>query len=125
MTNIDNFFGQDELLEEFEFRKDMLPTKHEVLLYVVSRTNKGNKVNKVIVNEMAKQLEEIWEKADCCPFTMKYIARLYDQEIWKPYLHLRREKCLPGSGAESIGSKRSHKKDPAKTKERLDVFTLL
>jgi len=104
------------LLEEYEFGNDMLPTKHQVLLYVMSRTFNGKKNNKIVVNQMSKSVENIWKKADCCPFTQKHISKLFEQQVWKPYLHLRRERCL--SGEEQTGIKRSHKRDPSKAKER-------
>ena len=36
MTNIDNFFEEDELLQHYKFFNNMLPTKHDCLLNVVS-----------------------------------------------------------------------------------------
>ena len=50
-----------------------------------------------VVHQMATIVEHIWSKADCCPFSKKYIMKLFDQNIWKPYLYLRRERHLSSS----------------------------
>ena len=101
----------------------MLHTKHDCLLYVVSQTNKKAKdamTHNSAINNLAKIVEDIWNKADCCPFTQKHISKLFEQEVWKPYLYLQHEKHLPGGG--TAGLKRSHKKDPTKVKQRLVGF---
>ena len=68
MTNIDNFFKEDELFQHYEFRNNMLPTKHDCLLYVVSRTNKQKKdamTYNPAINNLTKIVEDIWNKTDC------------------------------------------------------------
>ena len=58
------------------------------------------------VNEMARKVVEIWEKADCCPYTWQHVASLFDKQVWQTYRSLLREKTLPGK----VGTnKRSHK----------------
>ena len=85
--------------------------KTDCMLYVVSRTHFKNNLYKqthdTIVLELARKVEEVWNNADCCPYTFKYIAKLFDKEIWQKYLFLKRENYLPGSA--NLG-KRSHKK---------------
>ena len=104
-------FTQPELLQPFELPDVTLPTKTECLLYVISQTI--NKIGKhsTIVLELSRKVEDIWNKADCCPYTFKHIADLFDKDIWQRYLYLKREKHLPG---EQGGQKRSHKKNPEK-----------
>ena len=72
----EKFFSQDELDHEHSLRKDMLPTKTDCLLYVVSRTVAGTHVRHVtVVRELANEVDTIWTNmADCCPFTEKYIS---------------------------------------------------
>lgn len=115
-----DFFEESELTNHFQIRKDLLPTKGDCLLYVISRTIKvkgGTNFMKHsrAVFQLAGIVEEIWNDADCCPFARGHIVKIFDEKIWQPYLHLRREKCLP---TQSSGRKRSHKKDPTKKKIR-------
>ena len=101
----------------------MLPTKHDCLLYVVPRTNEKTKdamTHILAINNFAEIAEDIWNKADCCPFAQEHIWKLFEQEVWKPYIYLRCEKHLPGG--ETTGFKQSHKKDPTKLKEILVGF---
>ena len=105
----DNFFNQNELDCPFNLRKDMLPTKMDCLLYVVARTG-TNEPHSSIVCELSAEIETIWKNADCCPFTEKHIANLFEQQIWGKYRYLKREGHLPGQEASS--EKRSHKKKP-------------
>ena len=113
-----DFFEESELTNHFQIRKDLLPTKGDCLLYVISRTNKKAKdvmKHSSAVLKLAGIVEKIWNDADCCPFTRTHIAKIFDEKIWKPYVHLRREKCLPMQGS---SRKQSHKKDPRKKKIR-------
>ena len=113
----DDFFTEDEFWQQFNFRSDLLPTKTDCLLFVVSRTHNKTKEqmkHSYVVHQMATIVENIWSKADCCPFSKKYIMKLFDQNIWKPYLYLRRQRHL--SSSVPVGQKRSHKKDPSKVK---------
>ena len=103
----EKFFSQDELDHEHSLRKDMLPTKTDCLLYVVSRTVAGTHRHATVVRELANEVETIWTNADCCPFTEKHIAKLFEDEVWNKFQFLKREGHLPGQ----VGTfKRSHKK---------------
>ena len=75
-------FTQYELLQPFELPNDTLPMKTECLLYVLSRAI--NKIGKhdTVVLEMSRKIEDIWNKADCCPFTFKHTAELFERDIW-------------------------------------------
>ena len=105
---------QYELLQPFELPEVTLPTKNECLLYVVSRTINKIAQHNTIILELSRKVEDIWNKADCSPYTFKHIAKLFDKDIWQRYLYLKREKHLPG---EQGAQKRSHhKKNPTKVK---------
>ena len=99
-------FTQYELLQPSELPNVTLPTKTECLLYVLSRTI--NKIGKhdTVVLEISRKIEDIWNKADCCPFTFKHIAELFERDIWQKYLYLKQEKHLP---VENAVQKRLHK----------------
>ena len=93
-----------------------------ILYYTLSWTNKKTKdamTHNSNINNLAK-ITDIWNKADCCPFTQKHISKLFEQKVWKPYLYLRCEKHLPGGDTSWL--KQSHKKDPTKIKESLVGF---
>ena len=62
--------------------------------------------NDTVVLEMSWKIEDIWNKADCCPFTFKHIAELFERDIWQKYLYLKQEKYLP---EEHAVQKRLHK----------------
>ena len=74
-------FTQYELLQPSELPNVTLPTKTECLLYVLSRTI--NKIGKhdTVVLEITRKIEDIWNKADCCPFTFKHIAEFFERDI--------------------------------------------
>ena len=80
----------------------------------MSRTKHGSNRRDTVISDLTRNVEKIWNDADCCPFTFKHIVKVFNKEIWETYKHLQREKCLPG--VEGLG-KRSHKKDPAKAKK--------
>ena len=106
-------FTQLELSQPFHLPDSTLPTKSECLLYVKSRLFNRLGTRDVIVLELSRKVEQIWNKADCCPSTFKHIKSLFMTDIWEKYLYLIREKQLPG---DQTGKKRSHKKNAAKVK---------
>ena len=113
-------FKDDELSRFYVFSNKKLPTVNDCLLYVLSRTNKDGKRNQTrqqIIWELAKIVEDVWNKADCCPYTRKHIVTLFEKNVWDKYTFLLREKRLPG---DENTTKRSHKKDPSKHKDRGD-----
>ena len=85
-------FTQYELLQAFKLPNAILPTKTDCLLYVLSRTIKIIGKRDTVVLEMSRKTEDIWNKADCCPFTFKHITELFERGIWQKYLCLKREK---------------------------------
>ena len=112
----------------------LLPTVNDCLLYVLSRTSKHIR-NKITHSEavavLARKVEDIWKKADCCPFSRKHIMTLLVTNIWQQYCFLLRENHL---SSETNVKKRSHKKNPDKPKEhhepirkskRLDPFAIV
>ena len=106
------FFETHELDSPYSLRKDVLPSKTDCLLYVLSRTKREyNKIS--ILGDLALEVYEIWDKADCCPYSVKQIKNAFEQHIWQKYLYLKREKCLPGH---HLAEKRSHKKSSQKPK---------
>ena len=60
-------------------------------------------------------MAEVWNKANCCPYTQKHIVTLFEKNVWDKYSFLLREKRLLG---DENTTKRSHKKDPSKHKDR-------
>ena len=48
------------------------------------------------INNLAKIVEDIWSKPDCFTFTQKHISKLFEQEVWNPYLYLQCEKHFLG-----------------------------
>ena len=60
-------------------------------------------------------MEDIWNKADYCPYTRKYIVTMFEKNVWDKYTFLLREKRLLG---DENTKKRSHKKDPSIHKDR-------
>ena len=92
-------FKDDELSKFYVFSNKKLPTVNDCLLYVISRTNKDGKRNQTrqqIIWELAKIVEDVWNKADCCPYTRKHIVTLFEKNVWDKYTFLLREKRLPG-----------------------------
>ena len=119
MTTVDTFFTDEELQGHFQLRNDLLPTKTDCLLYVVSTTHAKSKDrmnHDFAVSQLTKAVENIWNNADCCPFSEKHIGKLFEQTIWEPYIYLRREKHLHNQSLK--GPKPSQKKDPTKVRAR-------
>ena len=111
-------FKDDELSRFYVFPNKKLPTVNECLLYVLSRTNrdpKRSQTRQEIIWELAKIVEVVWNKADCCPYTLKHVVALFEKNVWDKNTILLREKRLAG---EKDTKKRSHKKDPSKHKDR-------
>ena len=67
-------------------------------------------------------MDDVWNKADCSPYTRKHIVTLFEKNFWDKYTLLLREKRLPG---DEIATKRSHKKDPSNTYVKVDELNLL
>ena len=107
-------FSEEELSKIHKLNSKVLPTKNDCLLYVLTRTRHGNANYETVVNHLAKEVENIWKKADCCPFAMKSIIKAFKSEVWEKYKYMLREKVLPGS---SSLTKRSHKKDNSQPKK--------
>ena len=87
-------------------------------MYALSRINKDLKRNQTrqqIIWELAKIVEDVWNKADCCLYTWKHIVTLFEKNVWGKYTFLLREKCSLG---DENTTKRSHNKDPSKHKDR-------
>ena len=60
-------------------------------------------------------MKDVWNKADCCPYTWKHKVTLFENNVWDKYTFLLREKRLLG---DDNTTKRSYKKDPSKHKDR-------
>ena len=70
------FFETHELDSPYSLRKDVLPSKTDCLLYVLSRTKREyNKIS--ILGDLALEVYEIWDKADCCPYSVKQIKNAF------------------------------------------------
>ena len=104
--------NDDEIAEPYTFSTKLLPTNHDCLRYVISRTNNVKKTTAIW--EMVRLVETIWNEADCCPGSRNVIVNKFENNVWKVYCHLLREKCPPGDDNEN---KRSHKKNPSKQKK--------
>ena len=98
-------FEKNELEEEFQFAQDVLPTNNHVMKFVLSRTAKLKHGERTVkIREMAKQVVEIWEKADCCPHSVLRVTQIFEQ------LQQQYTKYLKKSSA-SVNSK--HRKRPS------------
>ena len=108
-------FYENEVDKPYHFRNDELPTIHDCMRYVISRTNHQNRSGKhtPVVTDLAHLVNDIWTKADCCPLSVRHIVDHFEKNVYSSYVYLKREKCLPGN---TLGPKRSHKKNPAKAK---------
>ena len=102
-----SFFHPGELDHPYQLKKDILPSKTDCLLYVVSRTQRGDSDRKSTVIELAREVEQIWKAADCCPLAFSNIVNVFEKHVWQVYLFLKREQHLPN---QESGNKRSHKK---------------
>ena len=92
-------FKNDKLSRFYVFSNKKLPTVNDCLLYVISRTNKDGKRNQTrqqIIWELAKIVEDVWNKADFCPYTHKHIVTLFEKNVWDKYTFLLREKTFTG-----------------------------
>ena len=91
-------FKDDELSRFYVFSNKKLPTVNGCLLYVISQTNKDGKRSQTrqIIWELLKIVQDVWNKADCCPYTRKHIVTLFEKNVWDKYTFLLREKRLPG-----------------------------
>ena len=100
--------------------------QHDCLLYVVSQTNQYSRKmsHKSVVRRLAKLVEEIWNKVDCCPYSKKTINKLLENEIWDKYKSLLQEHCLPRESLQSI-RKRSHKIDHLNRSNDTFYFSIL
>ena len=88
-------FKDDELARSYVFSNKKLPTVNNSLLYVLSRTNKDAKRSQIrqqIIWELTKIVKDVWNKADCCPYTRKHIVTLFEKNFWDKYTFLLREK---------------------------------
>ena len=104
-------FTNDELSRHYKLPATLLPSNNDVLRFVLSRTKTGSLNHEAVVRELAKEVQKIWNDADCCPFAWSHIMNIFEKDVWQVYKHLQREKHLPGSNPTT---KRSHKKDPSK-----------
>ena len=102
-----NFFYPGELDHPYQLKKDVLPNKTDCLLYVVSRTQRGDSERRSTVLDLAIEVEKIWKAADCCPLAFSNIVNVFEKHVWQVYSFLKREKHLPNKESEN---KRSHKK---------------
>ena len=57
--------------EPFSLKKNTLPSNDEVLKYYFSRDDRGENATKV--RTLAKNIEDLWCAADCCPVSIKVI----------------------------------------------------
>ena len=105
---VGNFFTTKELASPSKLKPDVLPTKHESLLYVYSRTVHKLRHDNVVL-DFARKVVKIWEKADCCPVTITNAVEKFEKDIWQIYRYLMRERSLPGVSTAAAAEKRSHK----------------
>ena len=56
-----NFFYPGELDHPYQLKKDVLPNKTDCLLYVVSRTQRGDSERRSTVLDLAIEVEKIWK----------------------------------------------------------------
>ena len=111
-------FKDEELSRFYVFSNKKLPTVNDCLLYLLSRANedaKRSQTRQQIIWQLAKIVEDVWNKADCCPYFQKHIVTLFEKNVWDKYTFLLRKKPLPG---DENTAKRSLKKDCSKHKDR-------
>ena len=83
------------------------------MLYVLTRTHHKSEIREshgTVVRRLATIAKDIWNKADCCPFSRNTIFSTFEKTVWRRYQNLKKEKQFP----EESGVKRSHKQDPSK-----------
>ena len=71
----ERLFTPDDLAT-FVLRDDILPTKTDVLLYMLSGSRNSNKKD---VHQTAKKVIKIWEAADCCPLALTPAKRIVEK----------------------------------------------
>ena len=93
----ENIFYVNELTKPYDFVDNMLPTIHDCIQFVISRTNTKTKLmtHMIAVRKMAEHVEKIWCAADCRPYSVKHICELFERNVWNSYQFLLREKYLP------------------------------
>ena len=115
--NIYQVFTVEELSCPYNLSPVVLPTKNDVLRFVLSRTRFGNESHESVVSSLAREVSKVWNDADCCPVSVRSIHGIFKREVWDVYQYLIKEKHLPGIATMTM--KRSHKKDPSKSKPTL------
>ena len=80
----ENMFYVNELTKPYDFVDNMLPTIHDCILFVISRTNTKTKLmtHVIAVRKMAEHVEKIWRAANCCPHSVKHICELFQRNVW-------------------------------------------
>ena len=66
-------FQDHELSGEYELFNDRLPTINDGVKYILSR-KKSIPDKQARVREFSKKTLEVWEKADCCPLSLRRIC---------------------------------------------------
>ena len=70
-------FQNYELSDEYQLFTSRLPTINDGLKYILSRKTSMPDRN-ARVREFSKKTYELWEKADCCPLSLRRICTLAD-----------------------------------------------
>ena len=117
-------FTDGELEHPYKLPPTTLPSKTDVLRFVLSRTITHKHKHDSVVRELAIEVGKIWNDADCCPYSRNHIITLFEKEVWSIYKYVLREKHLPltssttpttsATDSATPAKKRSHKKDPSK-----------
>ena len=110
---MNTIFTENELGTPYKLQPVLLPTKNDVLRYVLSRIKSGRRHDPV-VREMAEAVSKIWTDADCCPYSVIQIIQIFEKDVWDVYYNWLREKRLPDSESIPSSGKRSHKRNPSK-----------
>ena len=63
---------------------------------------------------MAEAVSKIWTDADCCPYSVIQIIKIFEKDVWDVYYYWLREKRLPDSESIPSSSKRSNERNPSK-----------
>ena len=96
MDDGDRVFNFEELQQQYKFSRVLLPTKNDCLRFVLSRTKYNGVSHDQAVLQMAKEVQKIWNDADCCPFSYTYVTKQFKKEIWDKYNYLLRENTYLG-----------------------------
>ena len=78
-------------LKTINLPKKTLPLNNEYLKYVLSL--RDVKVHHVV--QLAETVHELWDKAECCPFDVRTIRRMFESNVWEKYLALQKQSA-PG-----------------------------